>query len=145
MKYFCIILLLLTTGAGAREFTEINTPNNEPVYQFFHGDKEYLIWVWLDDLEGDPESACIAEPRLINSGIYIAHNLSCTAAIPRIIDEAGGVRAFMSDIFLPYVNVYLDSVGGVDLPPLPDDALYKQFAWIINYDVYYDNGQLYMR
>jgi len=145
MKYLVLILMLLCSSIGAAEFKDISTPNGEPIYQFKHEGKEYFVWVWLVDPEGDVDSACLAKPFLTASSGYRPFNLKCASAGKAQVDAAGGVREFMINVFLPKVNEYLLELGGgTGEPPLEAED-WEKFAWIISHDIYYDDGQLYIR
>jgi len=138
--------MLLCSPTQAEEFTAISTPNGEPIYQFWHEGKEYIVWIWLVDPKGDADSACLAEPHLTPSGGYVPTAIKCTSALKSKVEAEGGVRAFMINVFLPIANAYLlsqsDGTGGGE-PPLEAED-WEKFAWLISNDIYYDDGQLYI-
>jgi len=145
MKYLILSLMLTCSTAGAATFKDIKTPYNEPIYQFMHGSTELFVWVWLQEPEGDISRACIARPYLANSGKYVPFNLMCEYASPTVIENSGGIRSWMINTFLPLANKYLSDNSDDDGEPPFEAENWEKVAWLISNDIYYDDGQLYIR
>lgn len=124
--------------------TDLIIPDGQPYFEFAHEGTSYAIWVWLAD---DPEVYRIglgevkATPGGHNAP-YIPGVIS--SATKTVVDNAGGVKQFMIDNFLPKVNFYLSAQGGGTVPDIfPEDANHKtQFNWIVESGLEYVNGQV---
>ena len=122
---------------------EISGLHGQPQYHFEHADQEYFIYIWVDSSNMAPQKACLAVPESSGGG-YIANNVMTWGISQARIDSAGGVNKFMSDIFLPKVNVYLAEQGGGSGDFLVDGSNLEQFNWVVENSLHYSSGKVIM-
>ena len=118
-----------------QSFTPVEVPYGQPAFQFFHRQKEFLIYAWQEDADDDSiYSCCLAEPQL-QGDVYKPFNL-----ISDITDnsEEADMRTYIKETFMPRVNEYLANYN-VPSDGYPEDAKsIEQFAWVVNNAMWYD-------
>ncbi len=126
-----------------REFTTVITPENQPYFPFFHLEKEYLIYCWVDD-DKDVLNMVLAEPK-DNGGSYGVNNLIIEYAAARRVTEVGGIKALMNECALPKFNGYLAEQGDPVDGGFPIDKKdFEQFNWVIENALSYVDGKVVM-
>jgi len=128
------------------EFTEdVVIPDHQPSFPFFHVEKEYRIYLWLED--GGPNVFRINLGEVVpTSGGHTVKPVpgAISSASKTIVDNAGGVIKFVGEVFLPKVQIYLDAQGGADMPStFPENGTHaEQFNFIIENSLSYVNGKV---
>jgi len=130
------------------EFHQVTTDDNQPVFQFYHKGIEMCIWMWLgtEGNSGKTYQMNLSEVVYDGKGGYKPKTLMVMHTYLQVIPDAGGVRAFMRNEFLPKVNEYLATVSGVDEPDVsdyPTDGNDRdKFNWIITNALRYEDGKV---
>lgn len=128
------------------EFTKnVVIPDNQPAFPFFHSEKEYRIYIWLQD--GGPKVFRISLGEVIpTSSGFSAKAVpgAISGADKTTVDNAGGVIKFMQDVFLPKIQIFLDAQGGAEMPDtFPTNGTQaEQFNYIIENSLSYVNGKI---
>lgn len=127
------------------EFKEITGIDNQPYFSFMHNNQEYFIWFWLSDGGPDVSKACLSIPVSNGSGGFVPNNVLAEFAFENRVNEFGGVKGFMNQLFLPKVNAYLLAQGGVEDNSFPVNGEgFEKFNWIVENALSYANGKVVM-
>lgn len=152
MRYLILLLTIVSFSQVKAETIDLNlldVTDGQPYFHFIYQDQDYLIYAWLDDDSSNKQmyTACIAIPRLnTDTGRYTAYNVECESATDYYIDQAGDMKSFMNNVFLPTVNSYLESMTVGDIKEFPIDLAYwEQFNWIVENKLYFDGQKVKMQ
>ena len=122
---------------------EITVPDSQPYFNFYHGGKEYVIWLWLLADETDQAYQINLSPVIYTKGYYASGTTLIAAnATEPYANAKGGVLNVVNEVFLVRVNEYLASLGG-EVTTFPVDATqFKQWLFLLEKGFSYSNGKV---